>query len=217
MIEDNLWRKTTIEGWQHSMEDDHHWKMTFDGGWPSMEDILQWKRLFDGKWPSMKDDLWNKTIFDWREPLMEDILWWKLTFDGSRLLMEADLWWKLTFDGRWSLMEWNTTLVGRWPSMKDDLWSKTSFYAIQPWEEEKRRSELEFNTKNNMSCLYQIWLNWPQILYIWIVRRIWRISFEHLLSSMRGDNVTTGSFDKSIIFHTPIKSCQKYSLRLIFA
>ena len=27
----------------------------------------------------------------------------------------------------------------------------------------------------------------------------------------------TGSFDRSVIFHTPIKSCQKCSLRLILA
>ena len=110
-MEDDLWRKTTL-----------------NGGQPLTEDDLLRKTTFVGRGPLMENDLWWKTTFDGRQPLMEDYLWWKLllmedfqndpkqrteinssqhsmtTFNGRNPLMDDILWWKIILNGRCSSM-----------------------------------------------------------------------------------------------------------------
>ena len=69
------------------IEDDLHRKTTLDGRRPLTEDDLWRKTTIDGRGPLTEEDLWRKTTFDGRRPLMEDDLWWKTTFDVRHPLM----------------------------------------------------------------------------------------------------------------------------------
>ena len=97
LMEDDLWRKTNIDGTLNLMEDDLWWKTT-----PLMEDTLWGKTIFEGRQSLRKDNLWWKTTFDVRWPLKEDKLWWKTKFDRGCPLMEVegDLLLKTIFHGR---------------------------------------------------------------------------------------------------------------------
>ena len=81
-----LWQKTTFDGRrpQSLMEDDLWRKTTVDERWPLTEDDLWRKTTFDWRRPLMEDDLWRKMTFEGRPPLMVDDLWRKTTFDGRQ-------------------------------------------------------------------------------------------------------------------------------------
>ena len=91
LIEDNLWWKTTFDGWWLFMDDNCWWKTLFGGR------TLWWRTTFDKRQLLREDNLWWKTAFDGRYPLMEDGLRWKMAFDGRQPLMEDSFWWKAAF------------------------------------------------------------------------------------------------------------------------
>ena len=99
----------TFQGRWHLMEDDLWKKITIDGGWPSMEDALWWKTTFERRQPLMEDNLWWKTAlygkkplmegnFRWNPPLNEGDIWWKTPFDGRQPSKKDNLWGKASFD-----------------------------------------------------------------------------------------------------------------------